>query len=219
MFDDSDECATAAELGDFEFERKFLLGAMPPEAAGDPSPDLIVQAYVFADDGFAVRVRISGPVDGIDVDASPRAMAQALTEHPDSLGTLGAKGPANAGTRYEAERQIDALVAGSIVARSTALIAKVRYSMWLGEDGWVVDLPRRQRAVARRRGRAGPPGHRPGDPRLLRHRSLRGPALRQQHLAHHPFPTWAKDFAQEYRIMGPGFMQSLGRNRFDGEPA
>ena len=26
-------------------------------------------------------------------------------------------------------------------------------------------------------------------------------------------------FAQEYRIMGPGFMQSLGRNRFDGEPA
>ena len=44
MFDDSDECATAAELGDFEFERKFLLGAMPPEAAGDPSPDLIVQA-------------------------------------------------------------------------------------------------------------------------------------------------------------------------------
>ena len=111
MFDDSDECATAAELGDFEFERKFLLGAMPPEAAGDPSPDLIVQAYVFADDGFAVRVRISGPVDGIDVDASPRAMAQALTEHPDSLGTLGAKGPANAGTRYEAERQIDALVA------------------------------------------------------------------------------------------------------------
>ena len=28
-----------------------------------------------------------------------------------------------------------------------------------------------------------------------------------------------KEFAQEYRIMGPGFMQSLGRNRFDGEPA
>ena len=27
-----------------------------PRSAGDPSPDLIVQAYVFADDGFAVRV-------------------------------------------------------------------------------------------------------------------------------------------------------------------
>ena len=81
MFDDSDECATAAELGDFEFERKFLLGAMPPEAAGDPSHDLIVQAYVFADDGFAVRVRIS---------AQNGCTLQIMAERPD--GTMNVEG-------------------------------------------------------------------------------------------------------------------------------
>ncbi len=219
MFDDSDECVTAAELGDFEFERKFLLGVMPPEAAGDPSPDLIVQAYVFADDGFAVRVRISGPLAGIDIDAPPRAMAQALTEHPDSLGTLGAKGPANSGTRYEAERQIDALVAGSIVARSTALIAKVRYSMWLGEDGWIVDrfladnAPLLVGEVERAR-----PVTDLAIPVFCVTEVSEDPRFGNEYLAHHPFPTWAKEFAQEYRIVGPGFMQSLGRNRFDGEP-
>ena len=39
-----------------------------------------------------------------------------------------------------------------------------------------------------------------------------------EYLAHHPFPAWADEFADEYRLLGPGFMQTLGENRFDGEP-
>lgn len=219
MYDDADACEATAGLGDFEFERKFLLRELPAAAASDPSPTLIVQAYVFADDGFAVRVRISGPVDSIDLDAPPRRLAQTLTERPDSLGTLGAKGPAVAGTRYEAERQIDALVAGSIAARSLALIAKVRYSIWLGEDGWVVDrfladnAPLLVGEVERAR-----PVTDLAIPDFCVTEVSEDARFGNEYLAHHPFPTWADEFADEYRLLGPGFMQTLGENRFDGEP-
>ncbi|GED97188.1 hypothetical protein [Gordonia crocea] len=215
MYDDA--CEAAADLGDFEFERKFLLRELPAEAAADPSPTLIVQAYVFADDGFAVRVRISGPAGRLDLDRPPRDLAQALTDRDDSLGTLGAKGPAVSGTRYEAERQIDPLVAGSIAARSEALIAKVRYSMWMGEDGWVVDrfladnAPLLVGEVERAR-----PVTDLAIPDFCVTEVSEDSRFGNEYLAYHPFPTWAAEFADEYRILGPGFMQSLGENRFDG---
>ncbi len=216
MYDDADECAAATGLGDFEFERKFLLRELPVAAVADPAPTLIVQAYVFADDGFAVRVRISGPAAQADLDATPRQLAQELTGAPDSLGTLGAKGPAVSGTRYEAEREIDPLVAGSIVARSSALIAKVRHSMWLGEDGWVVDrfladnAPLLIGEVERAR-----PVTDLVIPDFCVTEVSEDPRFGNEYLAHHPFPTWAAEFADEYRILGPGFMQTLGENRFE----
>ena len=52
---------------------------------------------------------------------------------------MTAKGPATGGTRYEAERELDPLVAGQIVSRAEHVIVKVRYSAWLGEDGWIID--------------------------------------------------------------------------------
>ncbi|QKT06628.1 CYTH domain-containing protein [Gordonia sp. X0973] len=218
MYDDADECETQTGLGDFEFERKFLLRDLPVEAAGDPTPTLIVQAYVFADDGFAVRVRISGPAGELDLDSAPSDLAQALTESDDAMGTLGVKGPANAGTRYEAERAIDPLVAGSIAARSSALIAKVRYSMWMGEDGWIVDrfladnAPLLVGEVERAR-----PVTDLAIPDFCVTEVSEDPRFGNEYLAHHPFPTWAAQFADEYRILGPGFMHTLGENRFGVE--
>ena len=44
-------------FGDFEFERKFFVREVPEAAALDPAPTLIVQAYLFAADGYAVRKR------------------------------------------------------------------------------------------------------------------------------------------------------------------
>ena len=217
MYDDADACAATEGLGDFEFERKFLLSELPAEAANDPTPTLIVQAYVFADDGFAVRVRISGAVGSVDLDAPPHELAQLLTAKPDSLRTLGATGPANAGSRYEAEREIDALVARSIVARSAALIAKVGYAVWLGEDGWVVDrfladnAPLLVGEVERAR-----PVTDLDIPDFCVAEVSEDSRFGNEYLAHHPFPTWADEFADEYRLLGPGFMQSLGENRFDG---
>ncbi|MFT4199202.1 hypothetical protein [Gordonia sp. (in: high G+C Gram-positive bacteria)] len=215
MYDDADEREADTGLGDFEFERKFLLRELPAEAASDPTPSLIVQAYVFAEGGFAVRVRIKGPVGDLDLDAEPSALADALTTADDAVGTLGVKGPANAGTRYEAEREIDPLVAGSIAARSSSLIAKVRYSAWLGEDGWHLDrfladnAPLLVGEVERAR-----PVTDLAIPDFCVTEVSEDSRFGNEYLAHHPFPTWAAEFADEYRLLGPGFMQTLGENRF-----
>ncbi|GAB08870.1 hypothetical protein GOARA_021_01070 [Gordonia araii NBRC 100433] len=216
MYDDADEREAIADLGDFEFERKFLLRDLPSEGASDPTPTLIVQAYVFAEDGFAVRVRISGAASSVDLDLPPRDLPEALTALPDAVGTIGVKGPAVSGTRYEAEREIDSLVAGSIAGRASALIAKVRYSMWMGEDGWVVDrfladnAPLLVGEVERAR-----PVTDLAIPDFCVTEVSEDSRFGNEYLAHHPFPTWAAEFADEYRLLGPGFMQSLGENRFE----
>ena len=45
----------------------------------------------------------------------------------------------NEGTRYEAERELDVSVGIELVRRGGARVAKTRHSVWLGDDGWVVD--------------------------------------------------------------------------------
>jgi hypothetical protein len=49
---------TESNFGDFELERKFCVRKLPEVTALDPRPELIVQAYLFAADGHAVRVRL-----------------------------------------------------------------------------------------------------------------------------------------------------------------
>ena len=66
-----------SDFGDFEFERKFLVLDMPAVAASDPSPVLIAQAYLFAADGYAVRVRLQGPAPA-GLDASPAELLTTL---------------------------------------------------------------------------------------------------------------------------------------------
>ncbi|MDY6996494.1 MAG: hypothetical protein SW019_07855 [Actinomycetota bacterium] len=200
--------------GEFEFERKFFLLDMPAVAASDPSPVLIAQAYLFAADGYAVRVRLQGPAP-TDLDATTAELVTALGD--DALGTMTAKGPAAGGTRYEAERDLDPLVAGQIVARSPHVVLKVRSSVWLGEDGWVID-----RFLA---GNA---------PLLLAEVERDGPVVdlaipsfcttevseddrfRNEYLAERPFGSWAGDFHHELDAVGPRFVESLGRNQFEG---
>lgn len=201
--------------GDFEFERKFFLREMPPVAASDPSPLLIAQAYLFAADGYAVRVRLQGPAPA-EVNVSPAELVAALGEQ-DTIGTMTAKGPAAGGTRYEAERDLDPLVAGQIVSRAEHVIVKIRSSVWLGEDGWVID-----RFLG---GNA---------PLLLAEVERDGPVLdlaipsfcttevseddrfRNDHLAHHPYSSWAEDYLSELDLLGPRFVDNLGRNQFEG---
>ena len=202
------------EFGDFEFERKFYVEQLPAVAALDPRPALIVQAYLFAADGYAVRIRLQGSAPE-NLDATPAELIDALGD--DAIGTMTAKGPAAGGTRYEAERNLDPMVAGQIVARAEHVIAKVRYSAWLGEDGWVID-----RFL----------GH--NAPLLLAEVERNAPVVdltipafcatevseddrfRNEYLAFHPFRSWADDYRRELDLLGPRFVESLGRNRFDG---
>ena len=107
-------------FGDFEFERKFFVRELPAVAASDPAPALIVQAYLFAADGYAVRVRVQGPAPA-ELGTTAAELADALGD--ESIGTMTAKGPAVGGTRYEAERELDPLVAAQIVRRSEFVVA------------------------------------------------------------------------------------------------
>ncbi|MGE2833034.1 hypothetical protein [Mycobacterium sp. SMC-4] len=201
-------------FGDFEFERKFFVGDMPAVAASDPSPSLIAQAYLFAADGYAVRVRLQGPAPA-DLQGSPAELVAALGD--DTIGTMTAKGPAAGGTRYEAEREIDPLVAGQIVARAEHVVLKVRSSVWLGEDGWIIDrfLAGNAPLVLAEVERNGPVVDLP-IPSFCRTEVSEDDRFRNEYLAYHPFGTWADDYRRELDLAGPRFVESLGQNRFDG---
>lgn len=199
--------------GDFEFERKFFVREMPAVAASDPTPMLIVQAYLFAADGYAVRIRLQGPAPA-GLDGTPAELVQALGD--DTIGTMTAKGPAAGGTRYEAERDLDPMVAGQIVARAEHVVIKVRYSAWLGEDGWIIDrfLSGNAPLVMAEVERGGPVT----DlviPEFCATEVSEDDRFRNEYLAHHPFGGWAGSYLGELELLGPRFVESLGRNTFD----
>lgn len=198
--------------GDFEFERKFYLREMPAVAASDPSPALIVQAYLFAADGYAVRIRLQGPAP-TELDRTPAELVQSLGD--DAIGTMTAKGPAAGGTRYEAERDLDPMVAGQIVARAQHVVAKVRYSAWLGEDGWVIDrfLSGNAPLVLAEVERGGPVV----DlviPEFCATEVSEDDRFRNEYLASQPFGGWADSYSDELELLGPRFVDTLGRNIF-----
>lgn len=203
-----------SDSGDFEFERKFFVREMPAVAASDPSPLLIAQAYLFASDGYAVRIRIQGPAPA-DVDATPAQLVTALGE--DTMGTMTAKGPAAGGTRYEAERDLDPLVAGQIVSRAANVVVKVRSSVWLGEDGWVIDrfLGGNAPLLLAEVERDGPVVDL-AIPSFCTTEVSEDDRFRNEYLAHHPYSSWAQDYRNELDLLGPRFVTSLGRNQFDG---
>ena len=206
-----------SNFGDFEFERKFYVREMPAVTALDPRPELILQAYLFAADGYAVRVRLQGPAPA-ELNAPLGNLVEAISlVGADAIGTMTAKGPATGGTRYEAERLLDPTVAGQIVSRAEHVVVKVRYSAWLGEDGWIVD-----RFLGR------------NAPLLLAEVERNAPVVdlmipafcvtevsederfRNEYLAHEPFSDWADGYCNELQEFGPRFVETLGLNEIGG---
>lgn len=200
-------------FGDFEFERKFFVSEVPEAVALDPAPTLIVQAYLFAADGYAVRVRVQGTAPS-ELSDDPGALVDALD---DAAGTMAAKGPAVSGTRYEAERELDALVAGQIVRRAEHVVSKVRYSMWLGEDGWIIDefLGGNAPLVMAEVERGGPVVDL-AIPDFCVTEVSEDDRFRNEYLAHVPFGGWSDPYRRELALLGPRFMHSLGENRLGG---
>ena len=202
------------DFGEFEFERKFYVRELPTVAASDPAPALIVQAYLFAADGYAVRVRVQGRA-GASESTDPAELLDTLGD--DSLGTMTAKGPAAGGTRYEAERELDPLVAAQIVRRSDHVVAKVRFSTWLGEDGWVIDrfLGGNAPLLLAEVERSGPVVGL-DIPSFCISEVSEDDRFRNEYLAHQPFGTWADEYRRELDLVGPTFVDTLGSNRFEG---
>lgn len=200
--------------GDFEFERKFFVSDMPAVAASDPSPLLIAQAYLFASDGYAVRVRLQGPAPD-ELSATPAELVIALGD--EAIGTMTAKGPAAGGTRYEAERELDPLVAGQIVSRAAHVVLKVRSSVWLGEDGWVIDrfLGTNAPLLLAEVERGGPVVDL-NIPSFCTTEVSEDDRFRNEYLAHLPFGSWGEAYRRELGLLGPSFVNSLGENQFGG---
>ena len=125
---------------DFEFERRFLVTSLPHYLLEDNSPDIIVQTYFLAKDGYGLRVRLQAtqPPAALPLDIDGKAALHRFADELD-LCMLTVKGPNIGGTRYEAERPIDIGVGVAMCARGGTTLAKRRYGVWLGADGWVID--------------------------------------------------------------------------------
>ncbi|MCC2318209.1 hypothetical protein [Cellulomonas chengniuliangii] len=203
--------------GDFEFERRFFVREVPREALAEPDPVLIVQSYYLADHGYALRLRAQSSTARLELDGSEDVL-EVLDEFADQFDfcALTAKGPMIEGTRYEAEREIDVSVGVEMIRRGGARIVKNRYSLWLGGDGWVIDVfggANRPLVIAECE-RGGPVtdltipafcvSEVTGDRRFA-----------NDALSGAPFSGWAAAYAAELASQGPRFLHGLGINRFE----
>ena len=115
-------------MNDFEYERRFFCRALPPEL-DDGEPMLIVQSYYVHDGNYALRVRLQTHGVRIDMNADTDPIA-VLRQYRDRFteAFVTVKGPSVGGTRYEAEREIDARIAAELVMRGGCPIIKNRFS-------------------------------------------------------------------------------------------
>ncbi|WP_240675562.1 hypothetical protein [Cellulomonas endophytica] len=209
--------------GDFEFERRFWVRAVPPELL-DPRPTLVVQSYFLASEGYALRVRAQAPSVAVDVpggrtDLAPRVL---LERHLDAvdLCTVTVKGPMVEGTRYEAERELDPSVAVELVRRGGSAVGKWRHSAWLDDDGWVLDVFVGEDAplVVAEVERGGPVTDLTIPP-FCETEVTTDARFANETLARRPYGTWGPAFLAELARTGPAFLSSLGRNRRGTAPA
>ncbi len=200
--------------GDFEFERRFFVDSPPRELLDEPDPALVVQSYYLAQDGYALRVRVQSSTVRIPLDATHRPL-DVLDAHADAFDfcALTVKGPMAAGTRYEAERELDVTVGIEMIRRGGLRIVKNRYSVWLGADGWVIDVFGGENAplIIAECERAGPVTDL-SIPAFCVTEVTDDRRFSNDGLARAPYSTWARTFAAELTATGPQFLQGFGRN-------
>lgn len=203
--------------GNFEFERRFWVRELPQDLLAAERPAVIVQTYFLAKDGFGLRIRLQA--------STPRKTLSTLTRAEDALEIfeqdfnscfLTAKGPSAGGTRYEAERELDINVGIEMSRRGGVTLAKSRYSVWLGEDGWVIDEFGGTNAplVIAECERGGPVV----DlviPRFCTTEVTDDHRFSNDALAEHPYGEWVDAYEAELKATGPSFAQHFGKNRIE----
>lgn len=202
----------SAGFGEFEFERRFLVREFP-ESYRD-SPALIVQSYFLAADGYAIRVRCQASNLVVEADEMVDGR-ELLRKHRESINfaAITVKGPAAGGTRYESEREIDPGVGMELVLRGSNLITKVRYSVWLGQDGWVVDVFGGDNAplMIAECERSSPVTDLE-IPKFCITEITDDHRFANDWLANHPYAGWRKDYETELAKYGPKYRQDFGEN-------
>ena len=200
---------------DFEYERRFFCRSMPPELDDGDAPILIVQSYYVHADNYALRVRLQ-----------TTKVRAAMTSNVDPIAVLKdnrdrftqafvtVKGPSVGGTRYEAERDIDPGIAAELVMRGGAPIIKNRYSAWIGEDGWNIDVfgGRNAPLVVAEAERSGPVTNLV-IPRFCVSEITDDARFSNDGLAARPYGEWAADYERELEAHGPRMLTFFGRDR------
>ena len=125
---------------DFEFERRFLVQEMPFELLDGQTPNIIIQTYFLAAEGYGLRIRLQATQSRrhLPQDATGKEPIELFADNFD-LCMLTVKGPAAGGTRYEAERELDINVGIQMSLLGGVTLSKRRYGIWLDQDGWVID--------------------------------------------------------------------------------
>lgn len=203
--------------GDFEFERRFYLRGIPEQLAAQGAPAVIVQTYFLAVDGYGLRIRLQA--------SAPRKRLNPLTRAEDALEifeqdfdfcSLTAKGPYVGGTRYEAEKELDLALGLQMCRRGGTTIAKSRYSIWLGEDGWVVDeFAGNNRPLVIAECERGGPVVDLAIPSFCLSEVTADGRFSNDALVRAPFNTWQDQFEAELAERGPVFLTEFGTNRFE----
>lgn len=197
---------------DFEYERRFLVTNFPQTYRDAPA--LIVQSYYLADAGYALRVRVQAN----DVEAnltSDTVPRDVLEPHRSefTLATVTVKGPSVGGTRYESEREIDPSVAVEMIRRGGMPIAKTRYAVWRGADGWSVDVFGGQNhpLVVAECERSGPVTDLQV-PEFCVTEITDERRFSNESLASTPYGGWAAAYLSELAAAGPTFRRDFGTN-------
>lgn len=206
-------------MDDFEYERRFFCRTMPSQLDDGDAPKLIVQSYYVHADNYALRVRLQ-----------TRRVRVPMTRDTNPLDVLHrcrdlferayvtVKGPSVGGTRYEAEREIDTRIAAELVERGGEIIIKNRYSAWIDEDGWSIDVfggPNAPLVIAEAE-RSGPVTNLV-IPSFCVTEVTDQARFSNDGLASIPYSRWADEFERELAEHGPHFQQIFGRNRTHDE--
>lgn len=190
---------------------------MPAELDDGDAPTLIVQSYYVHADNYALRVRVQAHDVRISMSAASDPIG-VIDRYRDAFtdAYVTVKGPSVGGTRYEAEREIDVHIAVELVRRGGVPIIKNRFSVWLGEDGWSIDVFGGANAplVLAEAERSGPVTN------LMIPSFCITEVTDQQRfsndgLAARPYRDWRADFERELAEQGPHFQQLFGRNRIE----
>ncbi|MEE6281730.1 hypothetical protein [Georgenia sunbinii] len=201
-------------FGDFEFERKFVVRELPAQLRDEPGPSVIVQSYFLAADGYALRIRLQGPApdEPLPVEVDEYDVLERLADS-FTFCALTAKGPYVGGTRYEAERELDVTAGLAMVRLGGDLVAKLRYSLWLGTDGWVIDsfLGRNHPLIIAECERGGPVTDLT-IPDFCVTEVTDDARFANDSLAGTPFRHWSASFGRQLAADGPRFLQEFGRN-------
>lgn len=111
----------------YERERRFLVAE--PKITEGHEGNVIVQAYLFAKDGYSIRVR-----------RTHQPSTTVGRRHDEGPAILTAKGPRVGGSREEYEMQVPVKYAIELVKRADHKILKTRYQLVDVDRLWDVDI-------------------------------------------------------------------------------